>query len=693
MNMHQLWSWLTEPIAQNLTSEERRHCQLLASMLVTLLPLGIFIASLPPLFEGAAVWQDNDFVTVVSASLFWVVAYHLSRTGRYLPAALLVLFVGLLAILLIVIFDQDVGDLQTVILPLLASSVVLPLHYTIGFTGLTLLSILVVPLFQPAIRFGEVISGPFSFVCLAALLIVLTARHRDRLEQDRRLILSENEKRYRTLFETTFEGLVLYEDGLIRDANLGLTRIFGYRLPELLSLPVANLFNPESRPALLERLQRGGQEPFDARGLRKDGALLYLELIVSSQQSEGETKQVLAIRDLTERRQAEDALRAAQRLDSLGSLAGGIAHDFNNLLLAIMGQSSLAMQKLPKESLARANIEKALKAAERAAELTQQLLTYAGRRPTQRTPLDLNQLIEEMQDLFASALPRKGWLKLVLSPSLPTVEADRAQMQQVLMNLVINATQAFRHEQDTVTISTYSWRIPKPWLDEHYVGNRDLVHRPCVCIEVADTGSGISSEILAHVFDPFFTTKPGGHGLGLAAVLGIVRIHQGGIKVTSSLGRGTVFTVCLPSSNQTFASAIPINATTLVTPVARGTVLIIDDEPAVREVATDILNLAGIETLRASGGAEGVALYQAHQPAIHLVLLDVQMPEMNGEETFHRLRQLDPKVKVLFSSGYTTSDSVRQLVSQGAAHFLPKPYNFDTLVNTVQSLIASERVG
>jgi nitrogen-specific signal transduction histidine kinase/CheY-like chemotaxis protein len=392
--------------------------------------------------------------------------------------------------------------------------------------------------------------------------------------------------------------------------------------------------------------------------------------------------------DITDRVRAEEALRQAQKTESLGVLAGGIAHDFNNLLVAMLGQASLALAQLPPESPARAPIEKAVKAAERGADLARQMLAYSGRGQFERRPIHLNTLIHENLHLFEVAVPKNVQLRMDLAEALPPIEGDIGQMQQVVMNLIINAAEAIGERPGTVRMITGMEDVragdDRLW---RYT-NKPLAPGRYVTLEVRDNGSGMDAETLSKIFDPFFTTKFTGRGLGLAAVLGIVRGHKGGLLVDSAPGHGTTFKLYFPADSAELIQPLPPDTTPPAHAPAGGLVLVIDDEQPVREAVTDILELDGLQVITASGGAAGIALYQKRQADVRLVLLDLSMPGMGGEETFRRLRAINPDARVILSSGYSQAEATRHFVGQGLAGFIQKPYNASTLVKTIRQHLA-----
>lgn len=399
---------------------------------------------------------------------------------------------------------------------------------------------------------------------------------------------------------------------------------------------------------------------------------------------DGEMIIVGTIRDLTERRRVEHRLQQAQKLESLGVLAGGVAHDFNNLLVAILGQASLARQRLGREHQATGNLDKLITAATRASDLTRQMLAYSGRGQFERQELDLNELVNENLHLLRASVSKHVQLEADLTRADGTFEGDVGQIQQIVMNLIINGAEAVGDRPGRVKLRTSVAELARYDLEpfERWTGSSMGAGR-YVCLEVSDTGAGMDPETLSRIFDPFFTTKFTGRGLGLAAVLGIVRGHGGGLRVSSTPERGTTFVVALPS---VAAAANQRQSVADIEPQREhmGKVLVIDDEQVVRETVCDILDLHDIEVLTAADGASGLQLAEQQGAQVALVLLDLSMPGMSGEETLTRLRELDPKLPVLLSSGYSADEAAERFSASGANGFLKKPYSARALVDAVR---------
>ncbi len=387
-------------------------------------------------------------------------------------------------------------------------------------------------------------------------------------------------------------------------------------------------------------------------------------------------------RDITERKRTTEALLQAQKLESLAVLAGGIAHDFNNLLVGILGNAGLALSELSPESPARPTVEAIELAGQRAAELARQMLAYSGRGKLVIQDTDLNHLVSEMTHLLKVSIGKRVALRLDLASQLPMVKADATQLRQVVMNLVVNASDAIGDRDGVISIRTASIDATAEILSAHYL-EPNLPPGPYVLVEVTDTGEGMDPATLGRIFDPFFTTKFTGRGLGLAAVLGIVRGHHGAIKVESAPGEGTTFRLLLPATSTEVSPVTPKDANAPWK--GSGVVLVVDDEPTVRTVTVRALQAFGFETLEAEDGQAGLDVYRENQDRVVAVLLDMTMPRMNGEQAFRALRDLNPDVRVVLMSGFTEQDAAGSF--EGRAGFIQKPYELGALREAVRRAI------
>ncbi len=423
----------------------------------------------------------------------------------------------------------------------------------------------------------------------------------------------------------------------------------------------------------------------EIRNKAKDGSFYWVDTtIVPYLDPQGVPYQYVAIRaDITQRKEGEEAIRQSQKLESLGVLAGGIAHDFNNLLTTIMGNCSLAAMTLPAESPAASFLEQIEKAAVRAADLTRQLLAYAGKGQVTVARVNLNILVREMTELLAVSISKKAAIRLDLAQGLPDVLADPAQMQQIVMNLVTNASEALSHEEGgAITLRTGEQVLDATYLAT-LVPSIPIPPGRYVVMEVSDTGCGMSRETVQRIFDPFFTTKFTGRGLGLSALMGILRTHGGSIKVYSEVGHGTSMKIFLPRI--TSETSVPAEAEA-EPPQAQGVLLVVEDEAPARSVATALAGAMGLRVLEASDGAEGLAVFARHREEIDVVLMDLTMPRMDGREAFRAMKELRPDVPIVLTSGYSEPFAVSDFADGGLAGFLPKPYNraqFEAVIGKV----------
>ena len=394
------------------------------------------------------------------------------------------------------------------------------------------------------------------------------------------------------------------------------------------------------------------------------------------------------IRDhLEAEKRKDDQLRQSQRLESIGVLAGGVAHDFNNLLTGILGNASLILNDIPVGHPARDRAQAVCDAAQRAANLTRQLLAYSGKGQFLVEPIDLSSLVRDMSQLIGLSIPKGVFLQLALNEALPAIEADSSQIQQVIMNLVINAAEAIgTDKQGTVLVHTAVQNIDSEYIERTFTPG-EIEPGRYVFLEVQDTGCGMDQSTVARIFDPFFTTKFTGRGLGLAAVLGIVRGHRGALRVYSTPGQGTTFKVLFPATEKVSAKRrSPVES---AGQRGSGTILVVDDEDVVRKLAKNALERVGYTVLLAESGQAAIDLFKTTDEQVSLVLLDMTMPGLNGHETFLQLKRIRPTVKVLLSSGYNELETTRRFSGQGLAGFIQKPYTAGTLSKTVNSVLSS----
>jgi signal transduction histidine kinase/ActR/RegA family two-component response regulator len=386
--------------------------------------------------------------------------------------------------------------------------------------------------------------------------------------------------------------------------------------------------------------------------------------------------------DIEDQKRADEAVRERQKLDSIGLLADGIAHDFNNLLVGIMGGTSLALDSIGKNHPVYSMLETVVRASERAAHLTQQLLTYAGEAQAFLQPVDVAQLVRDTAELISASIPKTVHLSIETDPDLPLIETNLGQLQQLTMNLVINATEALGTRNGTVAVRTGMNTVDASTVPRNVLGY-DLAPGEYLSIEVCDSGMGMDKETQSRIFDPFFTTKFTGRGLGLAAVQGIVRSFRGSISVVSTPGQGSTFTVLLPVIRLSGRAAPS-------TPESQSrnlTILLIDDEALVRTIAKVSLEREGHTLLLAENGPEGLATIRERGDSISLVLLDMSMPGMSGPEVLREIRKIAPDIPVAILSGYSGQEVALHFRGSKVCGFIQKPFKASSLVAAVNTIL------
>ncbi len=521
---------------------------------------------------------------------------------------------------------------------------------------------------------------------------------RDVTEQKRaQNALKLSEEKYVKLFSSNPSAITLtrISDGMLMEVNESFTNIFGYSRDEVIGSTVFQKglwVDLHEREKLLVELMKKDSllRNIEVRFYSKDKKIITASGSWETLEFGGEEYSLATFVDISERKQMEQALRNAQKLESIGTLAGGIAHDFNNLLNAIMGQSSLALKKIPEENPAIGNINKAIKASEHAADLTKQLLAYSGRGKFLMERIDLNLLVRENISILEVSVAKNAELRYELCTPAPCIIADSGQIQQIIMNLIINASDAMETKPGVITVRTNSIELAHD--DNKYC---EYTHHPLLpgryaLLQVSDTGSGMSQETLTRIFDPFFTTKFTGRGLGLSAVLGIIKGHKGGMRIESTVGTGTQFEVVLPLVDTSQIMNVPEKEKSLVLAGEGKTILIIDDDPFVFQLLEDIFTEYHFTVIGSSDPVQGIEYYRQEFQNVSMVILDFSMPHMNGKDVFEQLIQINKNVKVLLCSGYTEEETLLHFEKERPMGFFQKPYKPETLAQRVMEIVSND---
>ena len=450
----------------------------------------------------------------------------------------------------------------------------------------------------------------------------------------------------------------------------------------LIGADISHLLPAPADAAFWTALQKGER----CRTECSDGERVFQLSLDPVSENHGQLRgSVCIVSDITDRKQMDERLWHTQKLESIGVLAGGVAHDFNNLLMGILGNASLAVEAIDNREALETSLRDISRAAERAADLTRQLLAYSGKGRFVVQPLDLSRLVSGMVPLVKASFPGKGNLVLSLASDLPAVEVDKTQVEQVIMNLLINAAEAIGDRGGTVQVTTGFRRFTggeqQAWLSD------TEIRGDYVGLEVRDNGAGMDEDTLRRIFDPFFTTKFLGRGLGLSAVLGIVRGHKGAIRVSSAPGQGTTFELVFPSSHavvdDTNGASPPVRRPRQE---RRETILVVDDEPIVRDFFQSALERDGYEVVPVSDGAEVLQVFSQAPDRFSMVLLDLVMPVMTGKEVLPRLLEIRPGAKIVITSGQVEEEVRRELRDWPIAGFISKPCAIGPFLEKIEAL-------
>jgi PAS domain S-box-containing protein len=496
--------------------------------------------------------------------------------------------------------------------------------------------------------------------------------------------LRASEEKYRTLVENATEAIFIIQDEKIKFSNCQTISLSGYSAEELTKISFTGLIHPDDREAVLDWYRRRVQgEKIPAiqtyRILTKSGEELWVQFNSVPIIWEGRPATLNFARDMTREKKLEAQFQIAQKMEAIGSLAGGIAHDFNNLLMGIQGHVSLLLFDLDPGHPYYESLKKIEGQVKNGANLSSQLLAFARRGKYEVKPSDVNKIIQQTSSMFERTR-REIHIHRKFQEGIWTIEVDRGQIEQVLMNLYVNAWQAMPEGGNLYLESR------NVTLDRDHIKSFSAEPGNYVRIAVRDTGTGMDQKTRQRIFDPFFTTKEMGRGtgLGLASVYGIIKNHGGFIDVYSEIGEGTTFNIYLPVLDQKIPEEKRLSSEILS---GKEIVLLVDDEEIIAEIMEKALTLAGYRVLLARGGEEAIEVYKKNQNDIDLVVLDMIMPGMNGGKVFNRLREINPGVKVILSSGYSIDGEASQIMARGCNGFIQKPFGIKELSQKIREVL------
>jgi len=497
----------------------------------------------------------------------------------------------------------------------------------------------------------------------------------------------ESEALYRLVVGLSTAAILICDpQGRILDSNPAAGQIFHASQEELARLSLTDLLAERHGETIRQMLEEGhmpGEGGLECHGLKRQGGAFPLELILKSFSAGAQRRFVAYIHDTTERKRAEQAVRYAQKQESLGALAGGIAHDFNNLFGGVLGSLDLCEGKLDPHAPAKPYLERIRGEMLRAAELSHKMLAFSGLGRFALASLDLNPLLEQLCPELTPDLTKNALLRCRFAGHLPPIEADPSQIRLLVQSLVSNSAEALNNELGTIDLITGVQDLDAETLRLACPG-QSLTPGRHVTLEVADTGCGISAENLPRIFDPFFSTKFAGRGLSLAVAQGILRGHKAGFAISSAVGVGTRFKLFFPALPSTLEETPKRESPRQL---LSGRILLVDDEPVLRETVKELLESLGYAVSTAKDGVEAVTYFRAHQGEIALVIMDLTMPNMDGHEAFRRIRELDPGARVILSSGFSENDAIFHFQDEGISAFLPKPYRLSQLEATVATFV------
>ncbi len=494
--------------------------------------------------------------------------------------------------------------------------------------------------------------------------------------------LRESEERYRILSDVTLEGIIFHENAIAIDINNSFAKMFGYEHHEIIGKNYVDLLvSPEFRETVYQNIASRAELPFEISMIQKNGSVFPVEIEARNVEYKNRSIRAASIRDISEQKRTEDHLIQLQKMEAIGTLAGGVAHDFNNLLGGILGNAALMKMHLSMDSPSYKKVLTIEKIVHRGANLAKQLLGFARGGKYKVVQIHMNSLIQDTLEMFGRTC-KNIQIHTHLQKELWTVEGDRTQLEQVILNLLINSNDAMPEGGD-IFIDTRNTHVSEIAAKKHLGVSGDLVS-----ITVRDTGFGMDKETKSKIFDPFFTTKEQGKGtgLGLSSAYGIIKNHNGQIDVYSEPNKGTIFKIFLPASTKKIDQT---EKTDYQLKKGNETILLIDDEYDFRDTGEEMLRILGYEVITAKNGRHATEIFSTMPDTIDLIILDMIMPVMGGGDAYNELKKIRPNVKIILSSGYTTDNEAAEILSRGCNNFIQKPFDIIELSIKVRETLDS----
>ena len=670
-----------------------RKIKLLAAVLLVFIA-GSFLYSVLHLLTDAAFVQTFYWINLTNVIL--AAGYWLNRRGYYRWGASLAVVVLSISILISTLLTTGNGRyFYVMIMPVLLGSMLLSLRGTLLLAASDLAGLVSAAAFSPRLTLVEAAPALGFFTTMSILLLVFV-QHRDRLESERQTELIDNETQYRSLVENL--NKIIYKmdrEGHFTYLSPGLELITGYRAEDLLGLHFSPFIFPEDLAAVEANFKKalsGLAEPIEFRILGKNKKVLHLRNFAQLLEENHRPLGVIGVfSDITAQKTLHDQLHQAQKMESVGRLAGGVAHDFNNILTVIIGYCEMLAEDEKSNPGPLAMVKSIKSAAERAASLTRQLLVFSRKQIFQPTRLNINGLIKNLEKMLHRLIGEHITLKTHLAEEIHDIKTDAAQLEQVLMNLAVNARDAMPRG-GTLLIETTN-----TYLDESYRRKySEVIPGHYVMLAISDTGCGMDEKTRENIFEPFFTTKEAGKGtgLGLSTVYGIVKQSGGHICFYSEVDTGTTFKIYFPADNREMAEdkTKKMESPDLRSLEGHESLLVVEDQEDLREMIVESLRLYGYHVQAAQDGTEALELCQRHSPApanqpFAMLITDVVMPQMNGKELADKIVLQYPGIKILYISGYTEQAIVEHNILLEGLSFLPKPFSPSSLAEKVRYVL------